>query len=183
MSLTLETERLLLRRFTLADVSDIQRLAGDRRIADTTLRVPHPYEDGMAEAWIATHESAWESGEEQVLAVTGKDDGLFVGAISLKEISAGHQAEMGYWIGVPYWGRGYCTEAGRAMLDYAFSGLGLIRVHAHLLSRNAASARVLQKLGMRCEGRLRQHVQHNNRIEDVEMYGILADEWRELNGG
>jgi [ribosomal protein S5]-alanine N-acetyltransferase len=84
---------------------------------------------------------------------------------------------MGYWIGVPYWGRGYCTEAAGALLAHAFGPLGLHRVHATHLTRNPASGRVMQKLGMRHEGRMREHFLKWGVFEDVERYGILDREW------
>lgn len=174
---TLETERLLLRPFELHDAMDVQRLAGDRAIADTTLNIPHPYEDGIAEAWIAEHQDTFARGRGATFAITRKADGALVGAISLMHIAKGHQAELGYWIGTPYWNHGFCTEAGQAVLRYAFTELALLRIHASHLSRNPASGRVMQKLAMRHEGTRRQHVMKWGKCEDLELYGILKAEW------
>lgn len=174
---TLETDRLLLRPFAMDDAADIQRLAGDRAIAETTLSIPHPYEDGMAEAWITAHREMYARGEKVTFAMTRKHDGALIGSISLMGIEEGHQAEFGYWVGVPYWNKGYCTEAGQAVLRYAFSSLGLVRVHACHLTRNPASGRVMQKLGMQHEGTRRQHVRKWGVFEDIEMYGILAGQY------
>lgn len=174
---TIETERLRLRPFQFSDADDVQRLAGDRAIADTTLNVPHPYEDGMAEEWIATHQPRFESGELFNLAVTLRTTGDLIGAIGLGIDQRFGRAELGYWIGKPYWNNGYCTEAGRAVLQYGFSVLGLHRIHASHLTRNPASGRVMQKLGMVHEGRARQHVRRWDAFEDLELYGILAEEW------
>jgi ribosomal-protein-alanine N-acetyltransferase len=171
------TERLLLRPFQLSDADDVQRLAGDRAIADTTLNVPHPYEDGMAEEWIATHQPRFESGELLTLAATLQTSGDLIGAVGLGIDRRFERAELGYWIGKLYWNNGYCTEAGRAMLQYGFSVLGLHRIHASHLTRNPASGRVMQKLGMVREGCARQHVRRWDEFEDLELYGILADEW------
>ena len=87
------------------------------------------------------------------------------------------RAELGYWIGKPYWGQGYCTEAARATLDFGFEQLGLNRIFAHHFARNPASGRVMQKIGMTREGRLRQHVKKWDAFEDLELYGILKDHW------
>jgi [ribosomal protein S5]-alanine N-acetyltransferase len=174
---TLETTRLRLRPFTLADSKELQRLVGEREIADTTLNIPHPYEDGMAEAWISTHCSAFEAKETVTLAVEARDTGMLVGAVGLRLHLSNESAEIGYWIGRVYWGRGYCTEAARAMLDYAFRRLGLNRVHAAHLSRNPASGRVMAKLGMTHEGRQRQHVKKWGVFEDIEKYGILRRDY------
>lgn len=174
---TLETDRLRLRPFTAADAAEVQRLAGDRAIADTTLNIPHPYEDGAAEAWIGTHEEQFASGRGANFAIALRSDGRLLGSISLMGIDALHgHAELGYWIGKDHWGQGYCTEAGRAVLRYAFGTLGLHRVHAHHLVRNPASGRVLRKLGMRSEGCMRQHVKRWDVHEDIELYGILASD-------
>jgi RimJ/RimL family protein N-acetyltransferase len=166
-----------LRPFTLGDAPELQRLVGEREIADTTLNIPHPYTDGMAEAWIGTHHSAFESRETITLAIEARDTGRLVGAMGMRLHLANESAEIGYWIGRVYWGRGYCTEAGRAMLDYAFGELGLNRVHAAHLSRNPASGRVMTKLGMMHEGRQRQHVKKWGVFEDIEKYGILRSEY------
>jgi ribosomal-protein-alanine N-acetyltransferase len=154
---TLHTQRLILRPFEIADARDVQRLAGDHAIADTTLNIPHPYEDGMAEQWIATHQPQLEAGEGRVFAIVLQATGELVGAIGLVINHRFDRAELGYWIGRPYWNQDYCTEAGRAILWYGFTELNLHRIHAYHLSRNPASGRVMEKLGMTREGLLRQH--------------------------
>lgn len=101
----LVTDRLLLRPFTLADASMVQRLAGEYAVASSALEIPYPYPDGVAEAWIATHRPGFERGVHAIYAVTC--DGDLVGAAGLVEIDRDHRrAELGYWMGRPYWGRG-----------------------------------------------------------------------------
>ena len=143
-------------------------------MADTTLSIPHPYADGMAEAWIATHEGAWTRHESATLAVTSADFGV-VGAISLRIELSQQRAELGYWIGVPYWGSGYATEAVRAMINFGFDKLSLQRIYAHHFTRNPASGRVMAKAGMQHEGTLRRHFYRWGKPEDVAVWGILAD--------
>jgi RimJ/RimL family protein N-acetyltransferase len=179
---TLSTARLHLRAFTPGDGSAVQRLAGEFAIADTTLLMPHPYTEGMADAWIRTHLPACESGAAVTLAIT-LDGTELVGAIDLRLNPAQAHAEMGYWIGTPFWGRGYATEAGGAMLLYGFETLGLHRIFAYPFARNPASARVLQKMGMRREGLLREHVRRWDRFEDVEIFAILRAEHDRLIAG
>jgi RimJ/RimL family protein N-acetyltransferase len=177
---TLETERLVLRPLDLSDAKDVQRLAGDPAIADTTLNIPHPYEDGVAEEWISKEQEAFDQEKGVTFAITGKADEGLVGAMSLMAIDKGHsRAELGFWIGKPYWNKGLCTEAGHAVLRYSFEDLGLNRIYAFHLSRNPASGRVMLKLGMKHEGRQRQHVKKSGRFEDLELYGILAGELRQ----
>lgn len=177
----LETERLILRPFARSDAADVQRLAGSRAVADTTLNIPHPYEDGAAEEWISKHQGVFEDGKGVCFAVTLKSDGSLVGAISLMRMVEGHQAELGYWIGQPYWNRGFCTEAGRAVVAYAFSTLNLVRVYSNHLTRNPSSGRVMQKIGMRHEGHRTHHVKKWDKLEDLELYGIVKENW-ELRG-
>jgi [ribosomal protein S5]-alanine N-acetyltransferase len=173
----LETKRLILRPFGLYDAKEVQRLAGERAIAETTLNIPHPYEDGMAEDWISGHREYFDRELGVHFAITRKAGGALLGAISLMGLVKGHQAELGYWIGKPYWNRGFCTEAGEAVVRYAFVILGLVRIHASHFTRNPASGRVMQKLLMKDEGCLRQHVKKWDKLEDLACYGILKDEW------
>ena len=171
---TLETARLRLRPFSVADAPDVQRLAGAREIAATTLTVPHPYEDGLAEQWIATHGPAFTEGKSLTLAVTELASGVLVGAVGLALTPRDHRAELGYWIGVPYWGRGYATEAARAIVEHGFRVLGLHRIMARHMAHNLASGRVMQKIGMTREGVLREHVFKWGRYEDLVVYALLA---------
>jgi [ribosomal protein S5]-alanine N-acetyltransferase len=155
----------------------VQVLAGDRAVAATTKNIPHPYEDGMAEKWIGSHQERFDDCKEAVFAITLRAKGELFGAIGLTLNLEQERAELGYWIGKPYWNRGYCTEAASAVLHYAFTGLRLNRVHAHHFSNNPASGRVMQKVGMRHEGHLRQHVKKWGEFLDVEAYGILRSEF------
>jgi [ribosomal protein S5]-alanine N-acetyltransferase len=174
---TLDTARLLLRPFVKADAADVQRLAGDRSVADTTLRIPHPYPDGAAEQWIATHAPGFEAAALANFAITLRSCGELVGAIGLVIERSADRAELGYWIGAGSRNRGYCTEAGRAVIDYGFESLALNRIFASHFKRNPASGRVLQKLGMRLEGEQAQHVKKWDRYEDIVLYGVVRSAW------
>jgi RimJ/RimL family protein N-acetyltransferase len=174
---TLDSLRLLLRPFTPADAGVVQALAGERAIADTTLNIPHPYADGMAEDWIAGHDEQFREGSNAVFAITDREDSQLLGAVSLRIEAALGKAELGYWVGIPYWNRGYATEAAGALLAYGFDQLDLQRIAAQHLARNPASGRVMQKLGMSHEGTLRQATMKWGRFEDLELYSILRSEW------
>jgi RimJ/RimL family protein N-acetyltransferase len=128
-----------------AHVPAIQALAADPRIAATTL-MPSPYPPDGAARYVAESQAAWAEGTGYRFAVLVGDD--LVGVCALKEVHDG-QAELGYWIGVPFWGRGYATEAARHVTAFAFETLGLARLHAHALARNPSSGRVLEKAGFR----------------------------------
>ena len=175
----LRTTRLLLRFHKQEDIPDIVRLAGAREIAATTLNIPHPYTDEDARKFLVESAEGFREGRSLSFAICRQPGGELCGGAGLA-ISETHQrAELGYWIGVPYWRRGYATEAARAMLAFGFANLGLHRIHAHYFAENIASGRVLQKIGMRPEGQLRNHFQKWNRFIDVENCGILAEEFRE----
>jgi len=179
---TLETERLVLRPFEPDDAPEVQRLAGARAVADTTLVIPYPYPPNAAVEWIATLAPRFAAGTLVSFAITQRSEASLVGAIGLHIVSEHRRAELGYWIGVPFWGRGFATEAGRAMLEFGFRRLGLHRIHANHLTRNPASGRVLQKLGLRLEGVHREAIRKWDTFEDVAAYGILiTDEpgWRD----
>jgi [ribosomal protein S5]-alanine N-acetyltransferase len=177
---TLETKRLVLRPFTLQDASVVQDLVSAREIADTTLAIPHPYEQGMAEAWIGSHQKGFDEGNSVHFAITVRYSSQLVGAITLRLQPVHSYAEMGYWVGVPYWGNGYCTEAVGAVLKYGFEERRLNRIYAVHFKRNPASGRVMQKNGMVYEGCLHQHVRKWDGYEDLMQYGILQTEWREI---
>ena len=173
---TLQTQRLTLRPFEVEDASVVQGLAGAPEIALTTQNIPHPYEDGMAEAWISTHRPSWDAGKFLTVAITSNADGL-VGAASLHINSAHRRGELGYWVGLPFWNRGYATESAGALLEYGFSELRLNRIQARHMTRNPSSGRVMEKLGMKPEGIQRQHVVAHGELEDVAMYAILSSEY------
>lgn len=175
---TLVTPRLLLRAFTFADAPAVENLAGAREVASTTLCIPHPYPQGAAETWIRTHAARFDQQTGIVFAIEEQSTKQLCGAIGLDEVKMEHhRAELGYWIGVPYWGRGYCTEAARAVVRFGFQDWSLHRIYAGHYVRNPASGRVLQKIGMRYEGRLRQHICKWGSYDDLEQYGLLRREW------
>jgi ribosomal-protein-alanine N-acetyltransferase len=168
----IRTERLILRPFTLTDAPQVKALAGDQRIYETTLCIPNPYEEGMAESWIATHQRCFYEGLGVVFAICQPDDGL-IGAVSLSRASLFNRGELGYWIGVSYWNRGYCTEAAKAIVEYGFQTLGYHKLSARHFVGNRASGRVLEKVGMTREGILQDDVMKDGRYITAELYGIV----------
>ena len=142
----LETERLVLRAPRLEDAEAIARLASDRRIAENTTRIPHPYRLADAEAFI-TH--ANNADGELALLITVDDEPI--GACGLAQLE-GPAPDLGYWLGAPYWGSGYATEAARALIDHAFTALRLEALQAGARVTNPASRRVLEKCGFQWTG-------------------------------
>jgi [ribosomal protein S5]-alanine N-acetyltransferase len=125
---------------------------------------------------------ALAAGEGYVLAITLKPDDDLIGIIGLhphKEPQH-RKAELGYWLGIPYWNGGYITEAARCMLELGFRSLGLNRIYASHFIDNPASGRVMQKLGMTYEGTLRQHWYRGDHYRDTAYYGILREDYEQL---
>ena len=118
-----------------------------------------------------------DTSNNHIFAIAPRDGGEAMGAIGLHVDTNHDRAEIGYWIGVPYWGRGYVTEAAKAIVDYVFNTLGLNRVFAFHFTRNPASGRVLQKIGMKREGTMRQHIVKWGEHVDVDYYGMVREEW------
>jgi len=171
----LHTQRLTLRPFAMSDAPAVQRLAGAREIALNTLSIPHPYPDGAAESWINFQQEELEADRLHNFAVAEGEQ--LVGSMGLMMRGDGI-AEIGYWIGVPYWSRGFATEAGHELMRYGFEDAGLHRIYAGYYARNEPSGRIMQKLGMKYEGTLRHHAYKWGEYLDVVYYGILRDEWQ-----
>jgi RimJ/RimL family protein N-acetyltransferase len=160
----------------LSDTERVKLLAGNKAIASTTLNIPHPYEEEMAEEWIGTHQERFEKGELFNFAIELQPTAELIGAIGLVVNKQHVRAELGYWIGEPYWNQGYCTEAAHEIVRYGFEEIGLQRIHATHLHRNPASGRVMKNIGMVHEGCSRKHVLKWGKSEDLECYGILRNE-------
>ena len=142
----LSSKRLTLRPFQLSDAATVQKLAGNKIIADMTANIPHPYLDGMAEQWISKHPTWFENKQAVALAIELTESSELIGTISITEIHA-NKGNLGYWIGQPHWSNGYCTEATTAILDYAFNELALDLVYARHLPENPASGKVMTNNG------------------------------------
>jgi RimJ/RimL family protein N-acetyltransferase len=143
----LETERLVLRAPRFEDAKSVAALANDRRIAENTRRIPHPYSRADADDFIA---SANTRTSEVAFLVTLADRTL-IGACGLA-MTEGPAQELGYWLGVPFWGQGFATEAVRALIDYAFTDLGHEALQAGARVTNPTSRRVLEKCGFQWTG-------------------------------
>ena len=172
---TLETARLKLRPYSEADIAELVPLIGARKVAATTLRIAHPYTEQDARAFLAL---AQEPGKIW-LATTLRSDGRQIGGVGLRVEDPHQHAELGYWLGVPYWRQGYATEAAGEMLRYGFVELGLHRIFASHFRHNPASGRILVKLGLRYEGCQREHLRKWDQFVDSELYGVLRQEWKD----
>ena len=172
----LRTERLILRQFQASDADTVHRLAGVKEVAAGTL-LPHPYDLEAAAQWIAQQQESFAAGNAITFAIVLAEVEQLIGSIGM-EIAREHElARLSYWLGTAYWNQGYCTEAVRAMLDYGFTRLSLHRIYAPHFHNNPASGRVLRKVGMTYEGRMREHYIRFGQFVDVEIYGMLREEF------
>jgi [ribosomal protein S5]-alanine N-acetyltransferase len=174
------TERLILRDFEADDWPDVLAYQSDPRY----LRY-YAWTERTPEAVREFVQMFLDQQDEQPrtrfqLAATLKSDQRLIGNCGLRMRSIGaREGDIGYELSPEYWGRGLATEAARAMVAFGFNDLHLHRVWSWCIADNAGSARVLEKLGMRLEGRLHDKEYFKGRWWDHLLFGILEDEWRE----
>ncbi|MBD8514228.1 GNAT family N-acetyltransferase [Photobacterium sp. CAU 1568] len=166
---TLSTERLLLRPLQLADATLIQKLAGEPEIALGTTNVPYPYDSGMAGQWIGRSLAGWGNGTLAIFAITLKDTEQLIGCIGLHNIKQ-LNAQLGFWLGVPFWGHGYCTEAASRLVDFGFFDLKLSRISGQHRRLDPKPGKVLERAGLSFV-RVKPDATRVNRItEDLSYY-------------
>ena len=175
---TLETERLILRKMTPNDAGAVFTYASDPEVARYVLWETHrSIEDSRAFVELAV--SRYESGGEPEWGIVYKGDHRFVGTCGIVSWEPEHaRAELGYALSREYWDRGLMPEAVRAIISFGFGRMGLNRIEARCIAENSASARVMQKAGMTCEGTLRQRERIKGEYRDMEIYSILRGEHR-----
>jgi RimJ/RimL family protein N-acetyltransferase len=176
---TLRTARLRLRPFNAADADALFALHSSASV----LRywdAPPWSERARAERFIAACREMADEGSGSRLAIERVSDGAFIGWCSLTRWNPDYRsASLGYCLHDAAWGYGYATEAASALLEWAFDTLDLNRVQAETDTRNAASARVLEKLGFVREGTLREDCVVNGEVSDSWVYGLIRREWRQ----
>ena len=175
----LETKRLALRAPRLEDAKTVATLANDRRIAENSARIPHPYKTSDAESFIT---GANKAGGEAVFLITLRNETV-VGAcgILMQDLKGQEQTpELGFWLGVPYWGKGYATEALHAMIDYAFTDLGHDALQAGARVTNPASRRVLEKGGFQWTGVGLYRIRAINSSAPIDRFRLERRVWSAL---
>jgi ribosomal-protein-alanine N-acetyltransferase len=179
----LRTERLVLREFTPGDAPELRQIAQAREVARTMLRLPHPYDEGVAEEWIASLRPMFESGTATTFAVVLREGGTLLGTVSLYTSAQEGSGLLGFWIGVRYWNNGYATEAVAEVVRYGFEERGLHLLRANHFGSNPASGRVLRKVGMVYQGTRLGYYEKWGATEDRVEYCLLESEWRESLAG
>ncbi|MGE0614152.1 MAG: GNAT family N-acetyltransferase [Bacteriovoracia bacterium] len=148
----------------------------EHEIYRNTLRIPFPYHADDAFAFLRIcREREVKLGHPVNWAIRNRA-GELIGGIGLADFEpGGHQAEIGYWLGKPHWGRGTMTTVVKALTAFAHRELGLVRITAHVFEYNPKSTRVLEKAGFMQEGRLRKHYRKDGRIFDGFLFAMVFD--------
>ena len=167
----IETPRLILRPFVNSDAARVQVLASDNQVSKSTLHIPYPYLDGMAEQWIASHKGHWDNKTAVTYAIIDKEKLILMGTMSLVDIRQ-KKAELGYWLGVDFWRKSFCSEAAQALVDFALSDLGIDKIFAEHLIDNPASGKVMEKIGMLYQHKIQKIDRFGQRV-DVKCYQLL----------
>jgi ribosomal-protein-alanine N-acetyltransferase len=174
----LETERLILRDFVEDDWQRVFEYASDPlylRYYEWTERTPESVQEFIG--WFLNHQKQEPRFKFQ-LAITLKSNNLLIGNCGVRMDRAdATEADIGYELDPAYWNHGYASEAASTIMDFGFSRLNPHRIWAHCVAENTGSAHVLEKLGMRLEGRLREKEYYKGKWWDTLIYAMLADEW------
>jgi [ribosomal protein S5]-alanine N-acetyltransferase len=181
--LRIESARLVVRTVEAGDLADLLAVNGDD---DVTRYLPYAtwqsLDDGQA--WLARMHALAASGTSAQLVLVDKASGRCIGSCLLFRLDEGSaRAELGYVLGRTHWGQGLMIEALAAVISHLFGSGGLRRLEAEVNPANTASCRLLERLGFRAEGLLRQRWQAKGAVYDTRLYGLLRDEWREPAAG
>jgi ribosomal-protein-alanine N-acetyltransferase len=177
MELKFDTNRLLLRLFEPSDANMVQLLAGNEEVARTTLSIPHPYPDGAAEGWIQATRLSADIGDNYAFAMVKRDDESLIGCMSLGVSKNYKHAELAYWVGQPFWGQGFATEAAHRIVQFGFENLELNRIFAAAMAKNPKSYKVMSKIGMKHEGTFPQHIMKWGSYEDIVFFGMIKSDY------
>ena len=166
------SERLVLRAPNHDDIDALAHLANNAKIATMVSRMPHPYTAADADAFV--RRAANGAIGKAVYAITKADDGRFLGCCGIEQGEENPAcAELGYWLGEPFWNRGFATEAAQVLVDMAFRSGGIEMIDARCRVVNTGSRRVIQKCGFQFQG--------NGMVHSLAMGGSVAVEWYRLD--
>ncbi|MDR2234597.1 MAG: GNAT family N-acetyltransferase [Chryseobacterium sp.] len=167
----IETERLILSRLKEEDLDAVTEYLQDRIYSDLTSNIPFPYARKDAEFWLKMSDDAFNGNTGYTFAIRNKQ-GQIMGAIGLHDRDD-DKAELGYWMGKPFWNKGYVTEAAKALIEFGFRELQVHKIYATYFLHNPASGRIMEKIGMEEEALLKQHIRKDDAYLDVMMYSVF----------
>lgn len=182
IELSLETERILIRKLKLSDADDIYANIKGKVMARWTIALPHPYPQDGAVKYIRRTQRQWRAGKGYAFGIVSKETERVIGGASLARVDHKHKCgELGFWIARRHWSQGLTTEAVQLVLRFAFEQLKLHRIYASAFEANIASWRVLEKCGFKREGVMREAIWRYKKRHNFVNYGILKPEYQEAS--
>lgn len=169
----IQTERLILSPLEEKDIPFIVEYLQHRIFSDLTSNIPYPYMENDARMWLEMSKEAFDNDTGYTFGIRNKE-GQIIGAIGLHDRDD-DKAELGYWIGIPYWNKGYVTEAAKALIDFGFNELNFHKIFATHFPHNPASGRIMEKIGMEQEAVLVQEVKKDGEYFDLVRYCIVKE--------
>lgn len=173
----IETKRLRLRMPSAKDIPRMVEYANHPQIYKMTLNVPHPYHEKDAISWINMANQGFDDKNHFVFAICNLSDDQFMGGIGLRVNTRFNHAELGFWIGEPFWNNGYVTEATKEILAFGFEQIGLQKIFGIHMIENPASGRIMEKNGMIKEGEFVDHLKKRDKYYTVIQYRLTKDEF------
>ncbi len=169
----IETERLILSELREEDLSLIVEYLQEKKFSELTTNIPYPYRKEDAEFWLKISKETFAANKGFTFAIRNKNEQI-IGAIGLHD-EGSDKAEIGYWLAKPFWNNGYVTEAATAVIDFGFKELGFNKIYATHFPHNPASGKIMQKIGMKQEAVLKQHLKKDGKYYDIPMYSVFRD--------
>ena len=176
----IETNRLTLGDLVSDDIPKIIEYAGNQKVAEMTLNIPHPYEEKDAIFWLNSAKQGFVNKTQYTFGIRIKNSKAFIGGIGLKVNSRFNRAELGYWIAEPFWNNGYATEVVGAVLKFGFEELNLNKIYATHLAENTASGKVMEKNGMIKEGELKEHTKKGEFYKSLIQLRLTQSEYKSI---
>lgn len=171
--IVIRSKKFILRPFRGGDEESLIKNINNKIIARNTLTIPHPYKMKNARRWINRNLKLDKKKNKHEINFVIEIDGEVAGEIGLNKIIEGHMAEIGYWLGKKYWGKGIMTAAAKLVTKYGFEKLGLRRIYAFVFPFNKSSAIVLEKAGFKYEGKLKKHAKKGNKFLNDFLYAKI----------
>jgi RimJ/RimL family protein N-acetyltransferase len=177
----IETNRLLLRKIVLSDITSLLKYVNNKAISNNILNIPYPYSEEDAIFRMNFVFQGFKNKERYVFAIILKEISELIGEIGIHIDKTNNKAEVGFWLAEPFWGKGITTEALTKILEFGFTELKLNKILATHYLDNFGSEKVLQKCGMIKEAELIDHYYHNGKYSSVAQYRLTLKEWETAN--
>ncbi|OKP74454.1 hypothetical protein A3844_08830 [Paenibacillus helianthi] len=167
-----------MRRYKEEDAESIFQVVSQHEIAETTIKLPHPYPRQTVDWWINFVNENFDNGLAYEFGLFKKNTNDYIGNCGLVSVSKEHNnGELGFFIQPDYWNTGFATEACQALIEFGFNGLGLERIHGRCMAKNIGSKRVMEKSGLMVEGLAKHEVLKWGIYEDIWHLGLVRSEW------